>query len=51
LGVKRFRFSRKSYSKGVIVIALVPILQDIGTMIDAIKSTPILESSRKVRKS
>lgn len=50
LGVKRFRFTRKSYSKGVIVIAIVPIVRNIDTMIDAIKSTPILESSRKVHK-
>jgi hypothetical protein len=50
LGVKRFRFSRKSFSKGVIVIALVPIVRNIDTMMDAIKSTPILESSRKVHK-
>lgn len=51
LGVKRFRFTRKSYSKGVIVIAIVPIVRNIDTMIDAIKSTPILESSRKVHKT
>jgi hypothetical protein len=50
LGVKRFSFSRKSYSKGVIVIALVPIIGDIGVMISAIKNTPILESSRKIRR-
>jgi hypothetical protein len=46
LGAKRFRFTRKSYAKGVIVIAFVPIVRNIDTMIDAIKSTPILESSR-----
>jgi hypothetical protein len=50
LGVKRFSFSRKSYAKGVIVIALVPIIRDIGMMTEAIKNTPILENSRKARK-
>lgn len=50
LGVKRFSFSRKSYSRGVIVIALVPIVGDIDVMIEAIKGTPILESSRKIRR-
>ena len=50
LGVKRFSFSRKSYSKGVIVIALVPIIGDIDVMMSAIKHTPILESSRKIHR-
>ncbi len=50
LGVKRFSFTRKNYAKGVIIIALVPIINDIDKMISAIKNTPILENSRKIRR-
>ena len=50
LGVKRFSFTRKSYAKGVVIIALVPIIRDMGKMIDAIRNTPILENSRKIRR-
>ncbi len=50
LGVKRFQFTRKSYQKGVIIIAIVPIIRDVDKMIHAIKNTPILENSRKIRR-
>ncbi len=50
LGIKQFSFTRRSFSKGVVVIAIVPIIKDIGKMIDAIRHTPVLENSRKVKR-
>ncbi len=50
LGVKQFSFTRKSFQKGVVVIAIVPIIRDIGKMIDSVNHTPVLENSRKVRR-
>ena len=49
LGIKQFSFTRRSFSKGVVIIAIVPIIKDIGKMIDAIKHTPVLENSRKAK--
>ncbi len=50
LGVKRFQFTRKNYKNGVILIAIVPIVRDVGKMIHAVANTPILENSRKIRR-
>jgi hypothetical protein len=50
LGVKRFQFMRKNFKSGVILIAIVPIVRDVGKMIHAISNTPILENSRKIRR-
>ncbi len=50
LGVKRFQFMRKNYKNGVILIAIVPIVRDVGKMMHAIQNTPILENSRKIRR-
>ena len=50
LGVKRFQFMRKNYKNGVILIAIVPIVRDVGKMIHAVQNTPILENSRKIRR-
>lgn len=50
LGIKQFSFTRRSFTKGVVIIAIVPIIKDIGKMIDAVKHTPVLENSRKVRR-
>ncbi len=50
LGVKRFQFMRRNFKNGVILIAVVPIVRDLGKMIHAIGNTPILENSRKVRR-
>ncbi len=50
LGVKRFQFMRKNFKNGVILIAIVPIVRDVGKMIHAVQNTPILENSRKIRR-
>ncbi len=50
LGVKRYRFTRRSFSQGKIVIALVPLVADIDTLIQAVRNTPILENSRKIHR-
>ncbi len=50
LGTKRFAFMRRNFKNGVIIIAIVPIVRDMGKMIHAIQHTPILENSRKGRR-
>jgi len=47
LGVKRHHFTRKEYQEGRIVITLVPIIKDIDKLIEAVKKTPLLESTKK----
>ncbi|MBE6011070.1 YIEGIA domain-containing protein [Anaeropeptidivorans aminofermentans] len=47
-GVKRFSFSRRSFSEGKLMIAFVPIIYNAEATIRVIKSTPVLESSRKI---
>lgn len=47
LGVKRYHFTRKDYEEGRIVIALVPIVNDINKLIETAKNTPLLESAKK----
>nr|WP_257536017.1 YIEGIA family protein [Metabacillus litoralis] len=47
LGVKRYHFTRKEYAEGRIVITLVPIIKDIDRLIEAVKKTPLLESTKK----
>ncbi|MEK3992955.1 YIEGIA domain-containing protein [Robertmurraya sp. FSL R5-0851] len=47
LGVKRYHFTRKDYEDGRVVIVLVPIVNDINKLIETIKNTPLLESSKK----
>ncbi len=48
-GVKRYKFTRKNYQTGKIVIAFVPIIRDAKGVVNTIKKTPILENSRKIR--
>lgn len=50
LGVKRFKFTRRSFSQGKIIIAFVPIVSNMDVFIDAVRNTPILESSRKIHR-
>lgn len=50
LGVKRYKFTRRSFEDGRVVIALVPIIQDMEQLIGAVRNTPILENSRKIGK-
>ena len=47
-GMKRYSFTRKNYTKGVIILAFVPIVRDPEAIIDVIKETPVLENSRKI---
>lgn len=50
LGVKRFKFTRRSFSQGKIIIAFVPIVNNMDVFMDAVRNTPILESSRKIHR-
>ena len=50
LGMRRYQFMRKNLRTGQIVIAFVPILHDLNMLIRSIRSTPILEGSRKLRR-
>ncbi|MCM3441331.1 YIEGIA family protein [Metabacillus halosaccharovorans] len=47
IGVKRYHFTRKDYEEGRVVITLVPIIKDIDKLIEAVKKTPLLESTKK----
>jgi uncharacterized protein len=47
LGVKRYHFTRRDFNDGRVVIALVPIVNDIDGLIEVVKKTPLLESSKK----
>ncbi len=47
LGNKRYHFTRKDYEQGRIVIALVPIKDDIDALIEVVNKCPLLESAKK----
>lgn len=47
-GVKRFKFSRRSFKEGKLIIAFVPIIRNIDAIMDVIRNTPVLENSRKI---
>lgn len=47
VGVKRYHYTRKDYKKGRVIISLVPIIPDIGILVEAIKKTPLLETIKK----
>ena len=47
-GVKRFAFSRKSFTQGKIVVAFVPILRQPDAIAQVLRRTPVLENSRKI---
>lgn len=47
-GVKRFRFTRKNYKSGKLLVAFVPIIHNIDALISVVKKIPILENSRKI---
>jgi uncharacterized membrane protein YeaQ/YmgE (transglycosylase-associated protein family) len=47
IGLKRHHFTRRDFEKGRIVITLVPIIRDIDRLIEAVKNTPLLESTKK----
>lgn len=50
LGVKRYKFTRRNFTQGKIIIAFVPIVNDMDIFTAAVKNTPILENSRKVHR-
>lgn len=50
LGVKRYQFMRRNFATGNVILAFVPILNDPNQLIRAIRNTPILENSRKVKR-
>jgi hypothetical protein len=47
LGVKRYHFTRRDFKDGRVIIALVPIINDIDGLIEVVKKTPLLESTKK----
>lgn len=49
-GVKRYQFTRRSFSTGKIVIAFIPIIHDVERIIKVAKQVPILENSRKIHR-
>lgn len=50
LGVKRYKFMKRDFPTGRVIIAFVPIERDPNVLLKAIKNTPVLENSRKVNK-
>jgi hypothetical protein len=49
LGVKRYNFIRKDFVEGRVIITLVPLVHDLDRLIEVVKKTPLLESTRKNR--
>lgn len=47
LGVKRYHYMRKNYDDGRIAFAIVPIIRDEERMIQIVRHTPVLETSKK----
>ena len=50
LGVKRYKFMRRDFNSGKVIIAFIPIVNDADKLIKAVSSTPILENSRKIKR-
>lgn len=48
LGVKRYKFMRRNFGTGKVILAFVPILNNPDQLIQAVRNTPILENSRKI---
>lgn len=47
VGVKRYHYTRKDYDRGVIIIALIPIVRDQNRLLATVRNAPLLESSKK----
>ncbi|MDH5159653.1 YIEGIA family protein [Heyndrickxia oleronia] len=47
VGVKRYHFTRKDFETGKVILAIVPLMNDIDRIIEAVKKTPLLESVKK----
>lgn len=50
LGLKRYGFTRRNFTQGKTIIAMVPVISDMDMMVAAVKNTPILENSRKLHR-
>lgn len=50
LGVKRYKFTRRNFKSGKVIIAFAPIINDPDKLIMAISRIPILASSRKIER-
>jgi hypothetical protein len=48
LGVRRYKFTRRNFESGGVIVAFVPIFKDPRLLVDTVAHTPILENSRKV---
>ncbi|MPN20663.1 hypothetical protein SDC9_168042 [bioreactor metagenome] len=51
LGVKRYQFMERNFATGKVILAFVPILNDPDLLLETIRKTPVLESSRKVKRT
>lgn len=49
-GVRKYRFCRRDFDQGKVVIAFIPIIKDMENLMKAIRLTPILENSQKLGK-
>jgi len=47
-GVKKYSFAKRSFKEGKVIITFVPILRQPDEIINVIKTTPVLENSRKI---
>ena len=50
LGVKRYKFMRRNFATGKVILAFVPIHNNPIQLIRAVRNTPILENSRKIER-
>jgi hypothetical protein len=49
LGLKRYHFTRRDFENGRVVIALIPIKNDMDAFIEVVKKCPLLESVKKAK--
>lgn len=47
LGVKRYHYTRKNYEDGSIAFMTVPIIRDMERLIQVVRHTPVLETTKK----
>ncbi|BAL01065.1 hypothetical protein OBV_38660 [Oscillibacter valericigenes Sjm18-20] len=50
LGVKRYKFMRRNFATGKVILTFVPILNNPEQLIQAVRNTPIPENSRKIKR-
>jgi len=51
LGVKRYKFMKRDFPTGKVIIAFVPIIRDPEKLLKVVYNTPILENSRKFKQT